>query len=73
MPRMDGFDLLRHVRQDPRLSAIPVVMISSRTASRHREHAMALGATAYLGKPFQETALLALLKQLCANSSEATV
>ena len=73
MPRMDGFDLLRHVRQDLRLSAVPVVMISSRTAGRHREHAMALGATAYLGKPFQETALLALLAELCANSSESTV
>lgn len=73
MPRMDGFDLLRHVRQDPRLSAVPVVMISSRTASRHREHAMALGATAYLGKPFQETALLALLAELTANSGESTV
>ena len=71
MPRMDGFDLLRHVRQDARLAAIPVVMITSRTAERHREHAMALGATAYLGKPFQETELLALLAQLCAQSTEA--
>lgn len=73
MPRMDGFDLLSHVRQDPRLSSIPIVMISSRTASRHREHAMALGATAYLGKPFQETALLSLLAELCANSTESSV
>jgi chemosensory pili system protein ChpA (sensor histidine kinase/response regulator) len=70
MPRMDGFDLLRHVRQDARLSATPVVMITSRTAGRHREHAMALGATAYLGKPFQETELLALLTQLCAKPIE---
>jgi chemosensory pili system protein ChpA (sensor histidine kinase/response regulator) len=59
------------VRQDARLSAIPVVMITSRTAGRHREHAMALGATAYLGKPFQETELLALLAQLCAKPIEA--
>lgn len=70
MPRMDGFDLLRHVRQDPEYASMPFVMISSRTAGRHREHALALGATAYLGKPFQETALLALLAQLCHKSND---
>jgi CheY-like chemotaxis protein len=54
MPRMDGFELLTVLRDDPRWRDLPVAMITSRTAERHREHAMKLGATAYLGKPFVE-------------------
>ncbi len=62
MPRMDGFELLHYLRQDARTNALPVVMITSRTAEKHRKHALELGATAYLGKPFNETELLTLLK-----------
>jgi chemosensory pili system protein ChpA (sensor histidine kinase/response regulator) len=58
MPRMDGFDLTRHVRGDPRTSAIPIIIISSRTAEKHRSQAAALGVNAFLGKPYQEAELL---------------
>jgi chemosensory pili system protein ChpA (sensor histidine kinase/response regulator) len=63
MPRMDGFELLRTLRSDSRWQHVPVVMITSRTASKHHDHAVQLGANAYLGKPYQETELLAWLKQ----------
>lgn len=66
MPRMDGFELLAALRDDPRWRALPVAMITSRTAERHREHAMKLGASAYLGKPFVEEELLSLLTQWLA-------
>jgi chemotaxis protein histidine kinase CheA len=62
MPRMDGFEFLHYLRQDAKTSALPVVMITSRTADKHRAHAKELGATAYLGKPFNETELLTLIK-----------
>jgi chemotaxis protein histidine kinase CheA len=62
MPRMDGFEFLHYLRQDTKTSALPVVMITSRTADKHRAHAKELGATAYLGKPFNETELLTLIK-----------
>jgi chemotaxis protein histidine kinase CheA/ActR/RegA family two-component response regulator len=65
MPRMDGFELLAVLRDDVRFRALPVVMITSRIAERHRERAMALGATAYMGKPYDEDALLALLAGVC--------
>jgi chemosensory pili system protein ChpA (sensor histidine kinase/response regulator) len=65
MPRMDGFELLTALRDDVRFRALPVVMITSRIAERHRERAMALGATAYMGKPYDEDALLALLTGVC--------
>ena len=59
MPRMDGFDLTKAVRSTPRLASIPVIMITSRTADKHRNHAMQLGVDAFLGKPYPEDELLA--------------
>jgi chemosensory pili system protein ChpA (sensor histidine kinase/response regulator) len=61
MPRMDGFDLLRNVRATPALQGLPVVMITSRTAQKHRDYATELGADHYLGKPYAEDELLRLV------------
>ncbi len=61
MPRMDGFDLVRNIRSDVRLSDLPVIMITSRIAQKHREHARELGVDHYLGKPYSEDELLALV------------
>ncbi|MBC7573897.1 MAG: Hpt domain-containing protein [Herminiimonas sp.] len=59
MPRMDGFDLTRNIRDDERTRHIPIIMITSRTASKHRNFAFELGVNEYLGKPYQEDMLLA--------------
>jgi chemosensory pili system protein ChpA (sensor histidine kinase/response regulator) len=61
MPRMDGFDLVRNVRADARLAGLPVIMITSRIAQKHRDHAATLGVDHYLGKPYAEDELLALV------------
>jgi chemosensory pili system protein ChpA (sensor histidine kinase/response regulator) len=58
MPRMDGYELTRHIRRSPRLEAIPIIMITSRTGEKHRRLAMELGVNRYLGKPYQEAELL---------------
>ena len=58
MPRMDGFELARVMRSDGRLKAVPIIMITSRTADKHRNHAMEIGVNVYLGKPYQEQQLL---------------
>ena len=58
MPRMDGFDLTRNLRADPRLAKIPVIMITSRTADKHRAYAQELGVNVFLGKPYREDELL---------------
>jgi chemosensory pili system protein ChpA (sensor histidine kinase/response regulator) len=71
MPRMDGFDLTRQVRADPRLRAMPIVMITSRTADKHRNHARELGVDAYFGKPFQEAELLETISALLARQDAA--
>ena len=61
MPRMDGYDLTRNIRADARLKDIPIIMITSRTADKHREYAFELGVNHYLGKPYQEEELLGLI------------
>jgi chemosensory pili system protein ChpA (sensor histidine kinase/response regulator) len=58
MPRMDGFDLTRNVRADTRLKHVPIIMITSRTADKHKNFAMGLGVNVFLGKPYQEEELL---------------
>jgi chemosensory pili system protein ChpA (sensor histidine kinase/response regulator) len=54
MPRMDGFDLVRNIRSDERLRDLPVIMITSRIAQKHRDVAAELGVEHYLGKPYSE-------------------
>ncbi|MBK6632362.1 MAG: Hpt domain-containing protein [Betaproteobacteria bacterium] len=61
MPRMDGFDLTRNVRADARLKNVPIIMITSRTAEKHRSYAREIGVNHYLGKPYQEDELLGLI------------
>ena len=61
MPRMDGFDLVRNLRADPRLADLPVIMITSRIAQKHRDYAAELGVQHFLGKPYSEDELLALV------------
>jgi chemosensory pili system protein ChpA (sensor histidine kinase/response regulator) len=58
MPRMDGFELATHVRNDPKLRQLPIIMITSRTGDKHRQRAMDIGVDRYLGKPYQESELL---------------
>ncbi len=59
MPRMDGYELARHMRNSEELKQIPIIMITSRTGDKHRNLAMELGVKRYLGKPYQESDLLA--------------
>ena len=58
MPRMDGFELARVMRNDARLKSVPIIMITSRTAEKHRSHALEIGVNVYMGKPYQEQQLL---------------
>ena len=61
MPRMDGFDLVRNIRADAAMKDIPVIMITSRIADKHKQYAKEIGADHYLGKPYDEDELLGLI------------
>jgi chemosensory pili system protein ChpA (sensor histidine kinase/response regulator) len=69
MPRMDGFDLTRNVRDDERTRRVPIIMITSRTAAKHRNYALELGVNEYLGKPYQEQRLLDLIAGFVAKDA----
>lgn len=58
MPRMDGFEVASQIRNDERLKDLPIIMITSRSGQKHRDHAMAIGVNDYLSKPYQESVLL---------------
>jgi len=64
MPRMDGFELATHVRNEARLRNIPIIMITSRTGDKHRQRAMQIGVNRYLGKPFQEAGLMESIRAM---------
>ncbi len=64
MPRMDGFEVASRIRHSERLEKIPIIMITSRTGDKHRERALSLGVDKYMGKPYQETELLATISEL---------
>lgn len=70
MPRMDGFDLTRNVRSDSRTQHIPIIMITSRTADKHRNYAMELGVNEYFGKPYREDDLMAAINGFVNKPSE---
>ena len=64
MPRMNGFELLSNLRQSPNLANVPVVVLTSRSAEKHRQLAEALGANAYLTKPYLEHEFLSQVEKL---------
>jgi chemosensory pili system protein ChpA (sensor histidine kinase/response regulator) len=64
MPRMDGFGLARNIRDDVRTKLTPLVMISSRTADKHRSLAKEIGVDAFFGKPVNDEDLMATVTDL---------
>jgi chemosensory pili system protein ChpA (sensor histidine kinase/response regulator) len=68
MPKMDGFEVASYVRNDDRLKNIPIIMITSRTGSKHKEKAMKIGVDQYLGKPFQEDDLITNINEILNTS-----
>lgn len=73
MPRMDGFDLVRNLRGDARTRHVPIIIISSRTAEKHRRQAAQLGVGAFLGKPYPEAELLQHIAALVAAGQDVAV
>jgi chemosensory pili system protein ChpA (sensor histidine kinase/response regulator) len=64
MPRMDGYEFATHVRNDERVSDVPIIMITSRVGDKHRARAIEIGVNDYLGKPYQDSQLLDAIRRL---------
>ncbi len=69
MPRMNGYELMTHLRQDPATRRIPVLVVTSRAGAKHRERAMKEGAASFLTKPVQEEQLLAVVDELMNSAA----
>ncbi len=67
MPRMNGLEVTRSLRNHEDTRALPVVMITSRATDRHQAMATEAGVTRMLGKPFSEDGLVALVRELVAG------
>jgi chemosensory pili system protein ChpA (sensor histidine kinase/response regulator) len=63
MPRMDGFELAKHMQNEPIYSDIPIIMITSRTGVKHRDRALEIGVANYMGKPYQEAELIVNIRK----------
>ncbi len=67
MPRMDGFEMIRLLKNDERLREIPVIVITSRSGEKHRGMADELGIASFLSKPFNERELIGLVREFTAG------
>ena len=72
MPRMDGFELTKQLRRDSKTANLPIIMITSRTAEKHRNYAFELGVNEYLGKPYQENELMENIARFAPLSDTVT-
>ncbi|MGH2354215.1 MAG: response regulator, partial [Chloroflexota bacterium] len=71
MPRLDGYGLLAALRSRPETAALPVIMLTSRTAERHRHRAVELGANGYLTKPYRPADVVAALRGVVQGAEAA--
>jgi chemosensory pili system protein ChpA (sensor histidine kinase/response regulator) len=69
MPRMDGFEVAKNIRSTRRLKHLPIIMITSRTGDKHRQHALSIGVNEYMGKPYQEDLLLKTMRSLLSTQT----
>jgi chemotaxis protein histidine kinase CheA/ActR/RegA family two-component response regulator len=64
MPRMDGYELMATLRSDPQYRNLPLIVLTSRAADKHRLRAQQLGANAYVVKPYKDQGLLETIATL---------
>lgn len=69
MPRMDGYELIATVRAQEQYRTLPLIMLTSRAATKHQQRAMQLGASAYVVKPYQDEELINILNALVYGAS----
>lgn len=73
MPKLDGYEVCKHIRKDPRISHVPVVMLSGKDGFFDKVKGRMVGATEYLTKPFQAPAVLAVIASHCPGGPEVAV
>lgn len=70
LPKMDGFEVLNHLKKDPKTKSIPVVMLSALSHQEERLKAQQYGADGYIAKPFSPHFLLDTVSQFLSGEKE---
>ena len=68
MPRMNGYEFMNALRSQPRYQEIPVVILTSRTAEKHRQKAKSLGAKGFIVKPYDDDEFINLVQSLTGRN-----
>ena len=71
MPRMDGYEFITTLRKQKAYDQLPIIVLTSRAGQKHRDKAFEVGATEYMVKPYQDDALLDLIRRLVYRSEAA--
>jgi CheY-like chemotaxis protein len=71
MPRMDGLDVCRRIKADPRFASVPVILVSARTEASDEAEGRSAGVAAYVRKPFDVLLLAAQIRAVCAAEASA--
>ena len=72
MPRLDGLELTRRLREHPGTAALPILVLTAAVQAADAERALAAGATAYVRKPFSPKALVARVEALLGPGQAGT-
>lgn len=70
LPDIDGFEVCRHIRNNPRTAALPIVMLTAKKSQDDRERGMMSGASAYLQKPFKSAMIIDEITRLLNLAGE---
>jgi len=63
MPDINGLELINFIRSNPRYNHLPIIIVSTEKSDEDKKRGMALGATAYVTKPFKSTELQETIKK----------
>jgi len=67
MPGVDGFDVLRQLKEDPASRDVPVILLSARAQDEDRRRGYALGVEEYVTKPFDPAHLVEIVRRVLAG------
>ena len=67
MPGIDGYEVCRRLREDPGIADVPVVFLTAHTQDEEHDRGYALGVVAYVTKPFDPEALVAIVRDALAG------
>ncbi|MCZ6653553.1 MAG: response regulator [Planctomycetota bacterium] len=72
MPGIDGLEVMRRMKQDPRLANIPVIFVSANAQETAKRAALNAGGKIFLEKPFESRALLEAIQRVLEHNSGVT-